>query len=202
VASSPTSAVPVGVERLGARFEEDEPRVVRRPHGCGVELGEQRAPKVVGGEDVEAVIADVGGGAGDRVECPLDLGPDAWLVLAPARACPGRLGGAGEVEDVGALGVVELERPGQCLQDALGGAAHVSAFKARVVLDAHAGQHGDLFAAQPGNATSTVGRQPGLLGREPGAAGGQELPDLGLGLRSAWVSRTASGSIGSSVTRT
>jgi hypothetical protein len=139
VASSPTSAVPVGVERLGARFEEDEPRVVRRPHGCGVELGEQRAPKVVGGEDVEAVIADVGGSAGDRVECPLDLRPDAWLVLAPARACPGRLGGAGEVEDVGALGVVELERPGQCLQDALGGAAHVSAFKARVVLDAHAG---------------------------------------------------------------
>jgi hypothetical protein len=211
---------PVGAERLALRGElsdergpsrrrtprravrGSEPHVVRRPHGCGVELGEQRAPKVVGGEDVEAVIADVGGSAGDRVECPLDLRPDAWLVLAPARACPGRLGGAGEVEEVGALGVVELERPGQCLQDALGGAAHVSAFKARVVLDAHAGQHGDLFAAQPGNATSTVGRQPGKLWREPGAARGQELADLGLGLRSAWVSRTASGSIGSSVSRT
>ena len=72
---------------------------------------------------------------------------------------PAGLGGAGEVEEVGALGVVELERPGQCLQHALGGAAHVSAFQARVVLDAHAGQDRDLFAAQSGNATSAVGRQ-------------------------------------------
>ena len=152
--------------------------MVGRPGGCGVQLGEQRASELVGGEDVEAVVADVGGGAGDRVERPLDLGPDAWLGLAPARARPGRLGGAGEVEEVGALGVVELQRPGQCLQHALGGAAHVAAFQARVVLDAHAGQDGDLFAAQSGNATSTVGRQPGLLGRDPGAAGGQELTDL------------------------
>ena len=137
---------------------------------------------MVGGEDVEAVVADVGGGAGDRVERPLDLGPDAWLGLASAWACPGWLGGAGEVEEVGAFGVVELERSGQCLQHALGGAAHVSAFKAGVVLDAHAGQDGDLFAAQPRDATSAVGRQPGLLGRDPAAAGGQELSDLGLGL--------------------
>ena len=83
---------------------------------------------------------------------------------------------------MGALGVVELERPGQRLQHALGGAAHVSAFQARVVRNAHAGQDRDLFAAQSGDATGTVGRQPGLLGRDPGAAGGEELPDLLLGL--------------------
>ena len=83
---------------------------------------------------------------------------------------------------MGALGVVELERAGQCLQHALGGAAHVSAFQARVVRDAHAGQDRDLLAAQSGNATSAVGRQPGLLGRDPGAAGGQELTDLLLRL--------------------
>ena len=53
---------------------------------------------------------------------PLDLGPDAWLGLASARARPGRLGGAGEVKEVLAIGVVELERPGQCLQHAFGGA--------------------------------------------------------------------------------
>ena len=70
---------------------------------------------------------------------------------------------------MGALGVVELERPGQCLKHALGGAAHVSAFQARVVRNAHAGQDRDLLAAQAGNATSAVGRQPGLLGRDPGA---------------------------------
>ena len=83
---------------------------------------------------------------------------------------------------MGALGVVELERPSQCLQHALGGAAHVAAFQARVVRDAHAGQDGDLFAAQAGNATGAVGRQPGLLGRDPGAAGGEELADLRLRL--------------------
>jgi len=116
------------------------------------------------------------------LERPLDLRADARLGLAPARPRPGRLGGAGEIEEMAALGVVELERPGQCLQHALGGAAHVSALQARVVRDAHAGQDRDLFAAQSGNATSTVGRQPGLLGRDPGAAGGQELTDVLLGL--------------------
>src|SRR3954471_5665212 len=61
-------------------------------------------------------------------------------IAAVSRASPGRLGGAGEVEEVGALGVVELERSGQCLQHALGGAAHVSAFQARVVRSAHTGE--------------------------------------------------------------
>ena len=83
---------------------------------------------------------------------------------------------------MGALGVVELERPGQRLQHPLGGAAHVPALQARVVGNAHAGQDRDLLAAQSGNATSAVGRQPGLLGRDPGAAGGQELTDLLLRL--------------------
>src|SRR5215211_5168478 len=33
-----------------------------------------------------------------------------------------------------------------------------------------------------GNATSTVGPQPSLAGRDPGAAGGEELTDLLLGV--------------------
>src|SRR4051812_44903870 len=83
---------------------------------------------------------------------------------------------------MGALGVVELERAGQRVQHALGGAAHVSALQAGVVRDAHAGQDGDLLAAQSRNAATAVRRQPDLLGGDPGAAGGEELPDLLLGV--------------------
>ena len=72
-------AVPVAVERLGSRVEEDEPGDVDRPRGRVVQLGEQRAAELVGGQDVEALVLDERGGAGDRVEGPLDLGPDALL---------------------------------------------------------------------------------------------------------------------------
>jgi hypothetical protein len=71
---------------------------------------------LVGGQNVETLVADEGGGAGDRVEGPLDLGPDALLGSAATRWRCRRLCSAGEVEEVGAFGVVELERPGQCLQ--------------------------------------------------------------------------------------
>ena len=76
------------------------------------------------------------------------------LVRRRARPRYRRLCGAGEVEEVGALGVVELERPGECLQHALRGPAHVSPLQARVVRNAHAGEDGDLFAAEPGHAAS------------------------------------------------
>ena len=62
----------------------------------------------------------------------------------------GGMGGASKVEEVSALGVVELERSGQRLQHAFGDAAQVSAFQAGVVRNADAGQDSDLFAAQPG----------------------------------------------------
>ena len=112
------------------------------------------------------------------VQCPLNLGPDA--LLGPATTGPRyrRLGGAGEVEEVGALGVVELERPRQCLQHALRDPAHVSTLQAGVVRNAHPGQDGDFLAAEPRNAATAVGAQPRLLGRDPGATRGEEVADL------------------------
>jgi hypothetical protein len=65
---------------------------------------------------------------------------------------------------VSTLGVVEPERPGQRLKHAFGDAAHISAFQARVVGNAHTGQDGDLFAPQPRHPPRTVGRQACLLG--------------------------------------
>jgi hypothetical protein len=148
---------------LGSRIEEDEPGVVGRLRRARVELGEQRAPQRVDGEHVEALVAHVRGGAGDRVEGPLDFGTDARLGRSPPRARCGRRSGAGEIEQVGALGVVQLKRLSQCFEHAVGRAADVSALQARVVRDAHAGQHRDLLTTQSRHPTSAVGRQPRLL---------------------------------------
>src|SRR4051795_5277004 len=175
-------AVPVGVERLRSRIEEREAGEVRRPGRCGIQLGEQGASEGVGGEDVQAIVAHIGGGAGDRVERPLDLRPDPRLRRAPTRGRPGGMGGASKVEEVSALGVVELERSGQRLQHPFGDSAQVSAFQAGVVGNADAGQDSDLFAAQARDASRTVGRQAGLLRRDRGATRGEELLDLLLTL--------------------
>ena len=94
-----SNAVPVTVEVVRARVEEDEAREVRA--FLPVEqFGEQRAAQRVGRKDVVALVEQQSGGAGDRVEHVLHAGPDA-LARRPAPRCGGRgLRGAGEVEQV------------------------------------------------------------------------------------------------------
>ena len=77
-----------------------------------------------------------------------------------------------------ALGVVELQRPGERLQHALGDAADVAALEALVVVDAHAGERRDLLAAQARHPPRAVGRQSGLLRRDLRPPRGQELGDV------------------------
>jgi hypothetical protein len=144
-------AVPVAVEGLGSRLEEDEPGVVDRPGGRSVQLGEQGASELVCGEDVEALVAY-------ELDGPLDVGSDALLGLASTSPCRRWLCGSGEVEEVGVLSVVELKRVGQRLEDAPGDPVHVAALEAGVVGDADTGQYGDLLAAQSRNAARAVGR--------------------------------------------
>jgi hypothetical protein len=100
-----------------------------------------------------------------------------------ARRRPDGLGGAGEVEEVGALGVVELQGSGQRFEDAVGGAGEVAAFQARVVRDAYPGKDGDFLAAQAGDAAGAVVGQADVGGLELGSPGGQELADLAAGVR-------------------
>jgi len=88
---------------------------------------------------------------------------------------------------VGALGVVEPQRAGERVQHAFGYAAHVSALKAGVVRDADAGEDGDLLAAEPRDAARAVRHKPDLVWSNPAAAGGQELPDLALGVHDSRV---------------
>jgi len=69
---------------------------------------------------------------------------------ALAVAC---VGGACEVEQVGAFGLVELQCARQCLQNGLGHAPEVSSLQPCVVVGAHVGEESDLFAAWAGDAT-------------------------------------------------
>ena len=140
-------AVPVVMKRLSLRIEEHEPGVVRWSRRVGVQLGEQRAAELVRRQDVETGIADVCGGVRDRVQRPLNFRPDPLPGLAATRPGNRWLCGAGEVEEMGALGVVELERASKCLQHVRGGAIHVSALEPGVVRNAHPGEHSDLFAS-------------------------------------------------------
>ena len=169
---------PVEVEGGGARVQEHEPGGVHGPGRGDEHLRVQRVAERVAGEDVEPVVADERGATGDRVEDLLHRG--THLLLGAARAARGKDGlrGAGQVEQVRALGVVELQRAGERVEHAVGDAAHVAALQARVVRDADAGQHGHLLAPQAGHAARPVGRQPGLLRADPPAARGQELADL------------------------
>ena len=77
-----------------------------------------------------------------------------------------------------ALGLVELQRPGQRFEHELGDAADLAALQAPVVLGADAGQRRDLLAAQARHAPLAVARQAGLLGRDLRPAGGEELGDV------------------------
>ena len=142
------------VGRLLAAFEQ------RRVEG---------AAELVGGQVVAAHVAH-GRRRGDAVEDPLHHRPDALLDRSAPLPWGDRAGGAGEVEQVGALGVVEPQRVGERLEDDVGGAGGVAALQALVVLDADPGQRGDLLAPQPRHTTLAVGRQAGLLGRDLGAS--------------------------------
>ena len=130
--------VGVAVDDVGTGDDAAGEIGVRRVD-AGVDDGDERAGAARG--------AGRRGGEVDRVERPLDLGPHGLAGLAPERPRSARLCGSGEVEEVGAFGVVELERAGQCLQDALRDAVDVAAFQAGVVRNADARQDGDLLAA-------------------------------------------------------
>ena len=62
------------------------------------------------------------------------------------------VGGLGQVEQVGAFGVVEFQGPGDGVQDRGADAGQGAAFEFGVVLDADAGQGCDLAAAKSGDA--------------------------------------------------
>ena len=85
----------------------------------GVQVGQRGSSKAVDAEQVEAVVPDVRRSA-DRVEDPLDSGAQVLLGGRAALAAAG-IGGSGEIEQVAAFGLVELQRAGERLEDGLSG---------------------------------------------------------------------------------
>jgi hypothetical protein len=88
--------------------------------------------KLVAGEDVEAVVTQQRGGARHRVEDLLDVGADELLGGSAPPAGRGRAGGlrcAHDVEQVGAVGLVELERARERAEHTVGYSACVTALR-------------------------------------------------------------------------
>ena len=149
-----------------ARVEEHEAGGVDRSGRIVEQGGVEGLAEPVGGQDVEPAVADERRDFGHRVEDALDDGPH--------RSWPGRrrvavvgLRGADEVEEMGAFGFVELQCASDALEYLLGHAVGGPALEARVVLDADAGEHRDLFAPQALHPTlGAVGGQARLVGGE------------------------------------
>ena len=106
------------------------------------------------------------------------------------RRVAGRAACAGEIEEVRALGLVELKRTGERLEHGVGDAGGVAAFELGVVGDADAGERGDLLASKPGTR-----RAPPPKVRTPACSG---VILARLEVRNSCISRLASTRDGSS----
>src|SRR6185312_5452111 len=115
--------------------------------------------------------------AGHRVQEPLQRGSHR-LLGGPFVPRTGGSGRAGQVVQVVGLGLVEPERAGEGIENLDGDTGEVAALHSRVVLDTDPGEHGDLFPAQSGHATSTPADDARLVGGDPVPAGTQELRHL------------------------
>ena len=92
---------------------------------------------------------------------------------------------------MGALGVVQVQRAGERVEDRGGHPGDRAALELGVVLDADPGQGGDLGAAQPRDpALADVG-QAGVGGGDLRASGDEELADLGSVVHGSTVGRVA-----------
>ena len=125
-----------------------------------------------------SAVADPGRRVGDGIEYLLQRRPQAPRGLALA-ATAGRSGLPREGEEVLSLGLVELQRRGEGVEDGLRGAGETAALHAYVVVHGDACQHRDLLAAQPLDpAVAAVGRQSRLLGGDASPPRTEEFADL------------------------
>ena len=123
-------------------------------------------------------VADERDALGDRLQGPAQAQPRRGLVgRTPPRAARGgdAVGRAREVEEVRAFGLVELQRPGQGLEDPGGCAGDLAALEAGVVLDAEPSQRRDLAAAQSGHPPAAGGRKSDLIRGDASATSSEEL---------------------------
>jgi hypothetical protein len=82
------------------------------------------------------------------------------------------------MEEMGALGIVQLQGTGDGFEHCRGDAGEVAPFEFRVVLDAHVGEGRDLAPAQARDAPPGSGGQAGPLRRDLRSPRDEELADL------------------------
>jgi hypothetical protein len=117
-------ALPVDVELAGAGLEEDVPGAVDGTGASGPaeHVRVKGVAELVGGQDVQANVENERRGAGEAVEDVLD----AWPHALPGRSSTSRRAhrpeGTGEIKEVRALRLVELQGAGERFQDAVGDA--------------------------------------------------------------------------------
>jgi hypothetical protein len=170
--------LPVGVEVAGGGVEELEAGQVRSATAVADHRRVEGAPEGIGGQQVLVWVADEGHPLGDGLECPAQAQPRRVLGgSTPPRAARGgdAVGRARQVEEVGAFGLVELQCPGQRLEDPGGCAGDLAALEAGVVLHAETGLRRDLAATQPGHTPAAGGRETDLVRRDASTTGGEEL---------------------------
>ena len=154
--------------RTGARpVEERVTGEVRGRGRVGEHVGVERSPEVVGGEQVHPAVADDRGPGGDGVEDPLQAGrggpPFGRAPPGPDQGA-GAVGGPREVEQVGRALRRSSCRARAIASRTVGDTPAGRPFELGVVLDAHAGQGGDLAAAQPRDPAAADVGQAGLGG--------------------------------------
>ena len=102
----------------------------------------------VGGQYVESSVEDECRCATHRIQDPLHRGPDTLWRRSATRWPAAGAGRAQQIEEVGSLGPVELQRVRDAVDDAFGHACGIAALEPGVVLGRDACQQGDLLATQ------------------------------------------------------
>lgn len=112
--------VPVRVEAAGGGVEEGEAGQVLLVAGRGVDVGVEGAEELVRREDVHAAVTDERRSGGDGVQSPLQAAVRLPPLLGTPTSRAGEgvraVGGLGQIHQVGALGVIELEGAGESFE--------------------------------------------------------------------------------------
>ena len=174
---------PVRVEAVGVLVQERVTGEVGNPGGGSVvEAGVHRAAELIGGEQVHPAVTDDRRTAGDRVEYPLQRGvrcPSGSIATRLTKHHAGTVGCLRQVQQVGALGLVQFQGPGDGIQDRSAHPGQDTAFEFRVILHADAGQGRDLAAAKALDPARTDIGQADVAWGHLCPSGGEELADLG-----------------------
>jgi 4-carboxymuconolactone decarboxylase len=88
----------------------------------------ERAAELVDGQDVQAPVADERRGGGHRVQHAQHAGPDLRRGRPAGSPGGGGVGRPGQVEQVGPFSLVQVQGPGDRVQDAVGDAGQVAFF--------------------------------------------------------------------------